>query len=169
MSTPSGFWTSGSQYVQLIARRIREAGAFSVLLAPDASPEEIMRWKPRGIVLSGGPASIDEQDAPTCHRDLFDLDVPMLGICYGMQLGSHMLGARVARAEASEYGRAKLHIASDEGLFAGIPSDTTVWMSHGDQVENVTHHFDVLASTDTMPRGGRAAPNPSVLRSPIPP
>jgi GMP synthase (glutamine-hydrolysing) len=141
----------GSQYVQLIARRIREAGAFSVLLAPDASPDAVMRWKPKGIILSGGPASIDAEGSPSCHPKLFDLDVPMLGICYGMQLGSHMLGAKVERAEASEYGRAKLHIASTDGLFAGLGADTTVWMSHGDQVQNVTEHFEVLASTDTCP------------------
>ncbi|MCH2136466.1 MAG: glutamine-hydrolyzing GMP synthase [Phycisphaerales bacterium] len=141
----------GSQYVQLIARRVREAGAFSVLLAPDASPEEIMRWRPKGLILSGGPASIDAAGAPRCHPDLLDLDIPMLGICYGMQLGSHLLGANVVRADASEYGRARLHIGASEGLFAGVPADTTVWMSHGDQVENVTEHFDVLASTDTCP------------------
>ncbi len=141
----------GSQYVQLIARRVREAGAFGVLLAPDASPEEIMRWKPKGIILSGGPASIDEDGAPMCHPDLFDLDLPMLGICYGMQLGSSKLGATVCRAEASEYGRAQLQVKQATGLFAGLPGDTTVWMSHGDQVESVTDHFDVLASTDTCP------------------
>ena len=141
----------GSQYVQLIARRVREAGAYGVLLAPDTSPEEIMRWKPKGIILSGGPSSIDEHGAPACHPDLFDLDLPMLGICYGMQLGSHMLGATVNRADASEYGRAKLSVADARGLFAGIPDDTTVWMSHGDQVESVTEHFDVLASTVTCP------------------
>jgi GMP synthase (glutamine-hydrolysing) len=144
----------GSQYAQLIARRVREAGAFSMLLAPDTSLEEIQKLKPKGIIFSGGPSSVKEPGAPRCDERLFDpkhINVPILGICYGMQLGCQILGSDVDKAKAREYGRAKIEVKDDSDLFAGVPKNTTVWMSHGDQVLGLAEHFDALASTPTCP------------------
>jgi GMP synthase (glutamine-hydrolysing) len=140
----------GSQYVQLIARRVREAGVFSVLVAPDTPVERLAAMKPAGLILSGGPASVYEAEAPRCDPKLFELGVPVLGICYGMQIGCQLLGAQVSRA-AREYGRAALSVRDDRGLFAGLPSHMTVWMSHGDQVDRLTEDFEVLATTPTCP------------------
>jgi GMP synthase (glutamine-hydrolysing) len=141
----------GSQYAQLIARRVREAGAFSLLAAPDTPVEELAALNPIGLVLSGGPASVDEQGAPRCDNRLFELGVPVLGICYGMHLGCRVLGCHVDRAQAREYGRARLAIRDSSDLLAGLPADTTVWMSHGDQVHNLSGDFEILASTPTCP------------------
>src|SRR5437868_1657666 len=141
----------GGQYAQLIARRVREAGAFSMLVAPTASIEELRAMKPKGIILSGGPASVTEAGAPRCDPRLFELGVPVLGICYGMQLGCQILGCEVSRGKTSEYGRARLNIIDRKGLLAGIPAKTTVWMSHGDQVKGLSEQFDALASTPTCP------------------
>ena len=139
----------GSQYAQLIARRVREAGAFSLLVAPDTSIEELRALKPKGIILSGGPSSVTDAGAPRCDPRLFELNLPILGICYGMQLGCQILGSEVAPAKAREYGRARLNITDRKDLLAGIPAQTTVWMSHGDQVKGLDKQFDTLASTET--------------------
>ncbi len=141
----------GSQYAQLIARRVREAGAFSVLVAPDVDIAYVKSLNPAGIILSGGPASIDEPGAPRCDPGVLELGVPVLGICYGMQLGCHLLGATVDRAESREYGRARLTIGAANGLFEGLPPDMTVWMSHGDQITDLPDAFDVIAATPTCP------------------
>ncbi len=137
----------GSQYAQLIARRVREAGAFSVLVAPDTPIETLRELSPKGIILSGGPSSVGASGAPICDPRLLELDVPILGICYGMQLVCSLLGGRVERAPAREYGRARLEIADSTGLLQGMPSPTTVWMSHGDQVERPGADFVALGST----------------------
>lgn len=141
----------GSQYTQLIARRIRELGAFSLLVAPDTDLETIKKLNPRGIVLSGGPSSVGASGAPRCDPGILDLGVPVLGICYGMQLTCEMLGGEVRGADSREYGRAQLEIKDDRDLLAGIPERTSVWMSHGDQVTGLSDGFDVVASTDTCP------------------
>jgi GMP synthase (glutamine-hydrolysing) len=141
----------GSQYAQLIARRVREAGVFSLLVRPDISVEELRKLNPRGIILSGGPASVYEAGAPRCDPKLFDLNVPVLGICYGMQIACQILGAKVQGAKTREYGRAALHIVDRKDLLAGIPEQTTVWMSHGDQVDALQSDFLPLASTPTCP------------------
>jgi GMP synthase (glutamine-hydrolysing) len=141
----------GSQYAQLIARRVREAGAFSVLVSPSTPVEVIRGLKPRGVILSGGPASVYEKGAPRCDPALFELGVPVLGICYGMQLGSQMMGAKVVAGHKREYGRAPLNIRQGGGLLDGLPAQTSVWMSHGDQVADPSAVFDVLASTETCP------------------
>ena len=141
----------GSQYAQLIARRVREAGAFSVLLSPETSIEELAAYEPRGIILSGGPSSIHESGSPRCDERLFELGVPVLGICYGMQLGCHLLGCSIAAAESREYGRSRLQVQDTSTLLATIPEDTAVWMSHGDQVMGLADEFDILASTETCP------------------
>jgi GMP synthase (glutamine-hydrolysing) len=142
----------GSQTAQLIARRIREAGAFSLLVHPSISSSELRAMKPKGIILSGGPSSVYEPGAPTCDPAIFDLGVPVLGICYGMQLAAHHLGAKVAPGRAREFGRANIHITDRHGLFHAIPERTTVWMSHGDQVTNLeSSGFIPLATTPDCP------------------
>jgi GMP synthase (glutamine-hydrolysing) len=141
----------GSQYVQLIARRVREAGVFSILLPPDTSVEELASLKPKGIILSGGPASVYEEGAPRCDPRLFELGVPVLGICYGMQIGCQLLGATVASAPAREYGRTGLKVNTTDKFFTGVPEQTSVWNSHGDQVQSLPVQFVSLASTPTCP------------------
>ena len=101
----------GSQYAQLIARRVREKGVYSELVRPDISVEQLRKLNPVGVILSGGPSSVYEPNAPKCDPKIFDLGVPVLGICYGMQLGAQILGGQVHPAKAREYGRAKLHVA----------------------------------------------------------
>jgi GMP synthase (glutamine-hydrolysing) len=130
---------------------VREAGAFSVLVAPTISIDELRTIKPKGIIMSGGPASVTESYAPRCDERIFELDVPVLGICYGMQLGCQILGCRVDAVESREFGRAKLNILDSSDLLNGIPAQTTVWMSHGDQVLGVDEQFRTLASTPTCP------------------
>jgi GMP synthase (glutamine-hydrolysing) len=149
----------GSQYVQLIARRVREAGVYSLLVRPDISVEELRRLNPVGVILSGGPSSVYEEGAPRCDPRIFEVGVPVLGICYGMQIAAQLLGGDVKPGEAREYGRTKLHIGGEGSagkgqaadLLAGIPQDTTVWMSHGDQVKQLGPEFAALASTPTCP------------------
>src|SRR5436305_2535657 len=141
----------GSQYAQLIARRVREAGVYSELVRPDISVEELRKLNPKGLILSGGPASVYEPNAPRCDPKLFDLNVPVLGICYGMQLGAQLLGGQVKPAKAREYGRAKLQVTAHDSLVHGLPKDTTVWMSHGDQVHDLPEQFVALATTPTCP------------------
>ena len=141
----------GSQYAQLIARRVREAGAFSLLVAPDMPLEKLREHNPKGIILSGGPSSINEEGSPRCDDRLFELGVPVLGICYGMQLGCHLLGCDIEAAEAREYGRSRLSVECTKGLLANIPQETAVWMSHGDQVSDLSGDFETLASTPTCP------------------
>jgi GMP synthase (glutamine-hydrolysing) len=141
----------GSQYAQLIARRVREAGAFSLLVAPSTSLETLRGLNPKGIIFSGGPSSVHEQGAPRCDERIFELGVPVLGICYGMQLGCQLLGGKVTPAPAREYGRARLEIKDRGGLLDGVPSLTSVWMSHGDQVSDMGGDFITLAETETCP------------------
>ena len=140
----------GSQTTQLIARRIREAGVFSVLVDPATPAARLEALKPAGIILSGGPASVYEPGTPDLDPGVLELGVPILGICYGMHLVGRMLGAAVARAERREFGRAQLDISDGSGLFKAIPQRTTVWMSHGDHIDPAaTGPLEVIASTPT--------------------
>ncbi len=141
----------GSQYAQLIARRVREAGVYSELVRPNISVAELKHLNPKGIILSGGPSSVYEPNAPRCDPAIFDLGVPVLGICYGMQLGVQILGGQVKPGKAREFGRAKLTICGDDALTKGLPPETTVWMSHGDQVHDLPADFIPLATTPTCP------------------
>jgi GMP synthase (glutamine-hydrolysing) len=142
----------GSQYAQLIARRVREKGVYSLLVRPDISLEELRKLNPKGLILSGGPSSVYAPNAPKCDPRLFELGVPVLGICYGMQLGVQLLGGQVHPAAAREYGRAKLTVAdANDPLLHGLPPETTVWMSHGDQVRDLPKEFIPLATTPTCP------------------
>src|SRR5438445_4751925 len=124
----------GSQYAQLIARRVREKGVYSELVRPDISVDELRKLNPKGIILSGGPSSVYEPNAPRCDPKIFDIGVPILGICYGMQLGAQILGGQVKPAKAREYGRAKLTVIGNEQLTKGLHRENSVWMSHCYQV-----------------------------------
>ncbi len=141
----------GSQYSQLIARRVRENHVFSILLAPETPIAKIKEHNPKGLILSGGPASVYEKNAPRCDKKIFDLDIPVLGICYGMQIATQILGAKVEPAVQREYGRTHLNIDDTSDLLAHIPSETTVWMSHGDLVCTLPEDFKSLARTGNCP------------------
>ena len=139
----------GSQYAQLIARRVREKGVYSELVRPDIPVAKLRALNPKGIILSGGPSSVYEAGAPRCDPAIFEIGVPILGICYGMQIGSQILGAEVRNAKAREYGRTKLTVVSADPLLRGLEGDMTVWMSHGDQVQEMPPEFMPLAATPT--------------------
>jgi GMP synthase (glutamine-hydrolysing) len=142
----------GSQYAQLIARRVREKGVYSELVRPGISVEELGKFKLKGLILSGGPSSVYDAGAPRCDPKIFELGVPVLGICYGMQLGAQILGGQVKPAKAREYGRAKLSVTDEkDALVHGLPKETTVWMSHGDQIHELPGEFVALATTPTCP------------------
>jgi GMP synthase (glutamine-hydrolysing) len=141
----------GSQYIQLIARRVREHNVYSRIFPAHISVEELSKLPLKGIILSGGPASVYEANAPSCDERIFDLGVPVLGICYGMQLACRMLGADVIPAQRREYGRATLTITDKTDLFANLPDETLVWASHGDQVTSPGPGFETLALTKTCP------------------
>jgi GMP synthase (glutamine-hydrolysing) len=141
----------GSQYGQLIARRVREHNVYSMLYQPNVSAGTLQQLGVKGIILSGGPASVYSENAPTCDPKIFQIGVPVLGICYGMQLGCKMLGANVAPAASREYGRTQLDVVKQEKLLANISGSTTVWMSHGDQVNSLNADFESLAKTPTCP------------------
>jgi GMP synthase (glutamine-hydrolysing) len=141
----------GGQYTQLIARRVRDAGVFATLVSPATTADEFRAMNPKGIILSGGPRSVYDEGAPTCDAAIFDLGVPILGICYGMQLGARHLGATVRPTESREYGRTPLEVVETSDLLVGLPRSTSVWMSHGDQVEQLSQDFISLASTPSCP------------------
>ena len=141
----------GSQYAQLIARRVREQHVYCEIVRHDITAKRLAEISPKGIILSGGPASIYEDNAPRCDPELFSLGVPVLGICYGMQAACEALGGTVGRAESREYGRSNCDVISDNSLFSGVPTSTDVWMSHGDQVTTVSDDFIPLAKTTTCP------------------
>jgi GMP synthase (glutamine-hydrolysing) len=141
----------GSQYVQLIARRVREQNVYSVICRNDVPASELAKMNLKGIILSGGPASVNDAGAPRCDEKIFDLGVPILGICYGMQLGCSVLGAKVVGAEKREYGRTSLTITDNSDLFANLPDAIQAWASHGDQVGSLSKDFASLAKTDNCP------------------
>ncbi len=142
----------GGQTAQLICRRLRDAGVFSVLVAPGVTPAELGAMNPRGIVLSGGPMSVYEQGAPVCDPAIFDMDLPVLGVCYGMQLACRVMGGDVRAGRSREFGRAALHVIERSDLFNAVPERTTVWMSHGDQVTDLDRAvFEPLAETPSCP------------------
>jgi len=140
----------GSQYNQLISRRIREFGVYSELHSNELTLEEIKSLgNVKGIIFSGGPNSVYDEDAFTCDPRIFDSGIPVLGICYGMQLAHHLNGGEVKSCEKKEYGRASIEVLEDSLLFKGLPKNQEVWMSHGDQVAKLARDFKVIASSDT--------------------
>jgi GMP synthase (glutamine-hydrolysing) len=141
----------GSQYTQLIARRVREASVYSVVLPPGASEQEIRRWRPTAIILSGGPQSVYEEGAPRPAIDPLSLGVPVLGVCYGMQWMARAAGGEVVGGKGREYGRAIASLSSDSLLFSGLEREQTVWMSHGDTIVAPPPGFRVTGNTAESP------------------
>jgi len=141
----------GSQYCRLIARRVREHNVYSQIFRADTTAKQLSQLPLKGLILSGGPASVYEKNAPRCDEKIFELGVPILGVCYGMHLGCQILGAKVIAAQRHEYGRTNLLILDKSDLFANMPDSTTVWASHGDQIGKLNNDFVKLASTKTCP------------------
>ena len=148
----------GAQYSQLIARRVRESGVYCEILPFSTPVEKIMGKNPKGIILSGGPASVYAPGAPHVDPALFTQGVPILGICYGIHLMSQALGGKVVRASKREFGLASLRIKDKKGFLAGLPSSLNVWMSHGDQITRIPPGFKKIASTSTCPTAAMADP-----------
>lgn len=149
----------GSQYNQLIARRVREHHVYCRIEPPELDLDRIRTLKPEGIILSGGPASIYEKGSPRADRGIFDLGIPVLGICYGLQFMIDALDGEVVRSDKREYGFAGLRIRRSDGIFAGIEKETRCWMSHGDTIGKLPPGFRATASTDSTPVA--AAENPA--------
>ncbi|MFB8584996.1 glutamine-hydrolyzing GMP synthase [Enterococcus faecalis] len=141
----------GSQFNQLITRRIREFGVFSELLSHRTTAEEIRKIAPKGIIFSGGPNSVYDKDAFSIDPEIYELGIPILGICYGMQLMTHNLGGKVEPAANREYGKAELEILGDATLFQGTPAKQTVWMSHGDLVTEIAPGFEKVGTSNDCP------------------
>ncbi len=141
----------GSQYTQLIARRVREASVYSEIVPYNTPVSKIKEFAPKGIILSGGPASVYAEGAPVLDPAVLELGVPVLGLCYGMQIMAHMLGGKVARSARREYGRAELLVDDDRGLLWGVYDKSIVWMSHGDKIEELPAGFRAIAHTSNSP------------------
>jgi GMP synthase (glutamine-hydrolysing) len=143
----------GSQYTQLIARRIREFNVFSVVLPCTASLDKVRELKPKGVILSGGPCSVYDAEAPAADPAVLSLGVPVLGICYGLQFIVHHLGGKVQAAAAREYGHAEVTVVAETPLFHGLPQTLDVWMSHGDHAEHLPQGFSLTAKTSNAVAG----------------
>jgi len=141
----------GSQYTQLIARRIRENRVFCEIVPFNQSPESHKEKNLKGIVLSGGPSSVFDKDAPFCTSEIFQLGVPVLGICYGLQIIGKLFGGEVERSQKREYGKAIIHVDEKETLLSGVRDNTVIWMSHGDHLSKLPLGFEVLAHTEDIP------------------
>jgi len=148
----------GSQFTQLIARRVRECGVYSEVLSPDTPAADVLARQPIGIILSGGPQSVYEEGAVSVDPEIFHGGVPVLGICYGMHLMAHTLGGTVTPADRREYGRAEIDFEASSCLFDGLEAGQTVWMSHGDHVTELPEGFSPIASTESVPVIGFEAP-----------
>ena len=146
----------GSQYSELIARRVRETEVFSLVMAYTTSAEELAALAPKGIILSGGPNSVYEAGAPVCDPAIWELGIPVLGVCYGMQLMVQQLGGAVVAAGRAEYGKAPLHVDDPIDLLTNVESGSTMWMSHGDSVQRLPDGFARLAHTDNTPEAAVA-------------
>ena len=140
----------GAQYAQLIARRVREANVFSEVVPSTITAAEVREKNPQALILSGGPSSVYEEGAPQLDQEIFELDLPIFGICYGFQIMTRALGGEVAETGAREYGRTQVRV--DGGvLHAGLEPEHAVWMSHGDSVTQAPEGFEVTASTSGAP------------------
>ena len=141
----------GSQYSELIARRIRETQVYSEVISYRTTAEQLRQINPKGIILSGGPNSVYSDYAPHCDPEIWQLGIPVLGVCYGMQLMVNQLGGEVLKAERGEYGKASLYIDDPTDLLTNVEEATTIWMSHGDSVKTMPPGFELLAHTDNTP------------------
>ena len=141
----------GGQYNQLIARRVRECNVYCEVHPYTLSLEKIKEMNPKGIIFTGGPNSVYGEDSPLCNKGLFEMGLPILGICYGSQLMSHMLGGKVSRAPVSEYGKTEVNINEDSKLFESVSSKTICWMSHTDYIEKIPEGFKITGNTTVCP------------------
>lgn len=141
----------GSQYSELIARRIRETQVYSEVLSYRTTVEQLQKLNPKGIILSGGPNSVYDNGAPHCDPEIWNVGIPILGVCYGMQLMVQQLGGQVARADRGEYGKASIYIDDPTDLLTNVEDGTTMWMSHGDSVTKIPPGFELLAHTENTP------------------
>jgi GMP synthase (glutamine-hydrolysing) len=148
----------GSQYTQLIARRVREAGVYSEIVSHRLSAKDVAQYKPQAIILSGGPATVTSPESPTMNPDIFDLGIPVLGICYGMQIMAKLLGGGVKAAPRREYGSADLQVIKPDDLFQRLPRKLAIWMSHGDRVNRAPKGFKVIGKTSNSPIAAMANP-----------
>ena len=159
----------GSQYTQLIARRVRELGVYCEIVPFNTSIEKIRSAKPVGDNTSGGPRSVTEEDAPICDEAVFRLGAPMLGICYGIQLIAKMYGGEVQRSEKREYGRAHIYMDGSRPLLEGIEDGDTIWMSHGDAIMRMPPGYTALAHSENSPYAAIGNESRAGLRRPVPP
>ena len=141
----------GSQYSELIARRIRETQVYSEVISYRTTAAQLKAINPKGIILSGGPSSVYDDRAPKCDPEIWNLGIPVLGVCYGMQLMVQQLGGEVVKAKKAEYGKAELLIDNPTDLLTNVETGTTMWMSHGDSCEQLPTGFELLAHTDNTP------------------
>lgn len=141
----------GGQYNQLIARRVREHGVYCEIVPYTTSLEKIKEINPRGIIFTGGPNSVYGEDSPRCEKEIFELGIPILGICYGSQLMSYLLGGKVATAPVSEYGKTEVNVDNDSKLFKEVSKSTVCWMSHTDYIETAPEGFKITAHTPVCP------------------
>ena len=149
----------GSQYSELIARRIRETQVYSEVISYRTTAAKLADINPKGIILSGGPNSVYDEGAPHCDPEIWNLGIPILGVCYGMQLMVKQLGGEVERTQLAEYGKASVSIDDPTDLLTNVEEGTTMWMSHGDSVTKMPSGFEVLAHTDNTPCGAIADHN----------
>ncbi|MBN2601050.1 MAG: glutamine-hydrolyzing GMP synthase, partial [Candidatus Marinimicrobia bacterium] len=150
MNKPNKVWIIdfGSQYTQLIARRVREMSVYSEIVLPDIRPEDVTSNNISALILSGGPSSVYEDKAPDIDPLLFEMGLPVLGICYGLQLMSRHFGAKVHSENRREYGRSTIQFRKKSALFQDVEDNTTVWMSHGDHVDSLPEGFDIVAVSE---------------------
>ncbi len=142
----------GAQYTQLISRKVRELGVYSEIKPFNISIHEIKKLQPKGLILSGGPESVYEENAPVPDKNILDLDVPVLGICYGLQVISHFFAGEIAGGTRKrEFGLAELKIEQPTGLFKNVNPVSKVWMSHGDALDHLPRGFEILGSTESSP------------------
>ena len=135
----------GGQYNQLIARRVRECNVYCEVHPYNLSVEKIREMNPKGIIFTGGPNSVYGENSPLCDKAIFELGIPVLGICYGSQLMSHVLGGKVATAPVSEYGKTEVAVDVESKLFEGVAASTICWMSHTDYIERAPEGFKIIA------------------------
>ena len=141
----------GGQYNQLIARRVRECNVYCEIFSYRTDLEQIRAMNPKGIILTGGPSSCYEPDSATCSKELFELGIPVLGLCYGAQLMMHVLGGKVEKAPVREYGKTEVAVNTESPLFTGVHPNTVCWMSHFDYISRVAPGFTVTAHTADCP------------------
>ena len=157
----------GGQYNQLVARRVRECNVYCEIYSYKTDIEKIKEMNPKGIILTGGPNSVYVEGAATCSKELFELGIPVLGLCYGAQLMSHVLGGHVCKAPVREYGKIEVTVDKSSKLFGNVSEKTICWMSHNDYIEKEAPGFKVIAHTRTV-RWQQQSEGEETLRNPVP-